>query len=163
MLDFNKSNFCVSLLSILHKIYSKATISTNELKLAPFSCLFDVKCKKRNAKSLCKCILGHLGECVFHIFPRLQSITRVFPDISKDFFGSCYNIQFKSCPTSSDAALCHKNTRNVSNIFELNNKDTWMAIASIVNLKYFALYSTVIIAERKQKKLCRVLTTNQLV
>ena len=38
-----------------------------------------------------------------------------------------------------------------------------MAIASIVNLKYFALYSTVIIAERKQKKLFRVLTTNQSV
>ena len=43
-----------------------------------------------------------------------------------------------------------KNSRHVSNIFKVNNKDTRMSVASIVNFQYFALYSTDIIAEFKQ-------------
>ena len=39
---------------------------------------------------------------------------------------------------------------HMSNIFKVNNKDTKMSVASIVNFQYFALYSTDIIAEFKQ-------------
>ena len=45
-----KSNVCVPLLNMLHKIYSKATIYISELILAPFS-PFDIKCKKLNPVS----------------------------------------------------------------------------------------------------------------
>ena len=46
--------------------------------------------------------------------------------------------------------LRKKNTRNVSNIFKVNNKDTTTSVASIVNFQYFTLYSDNIIAEFKQ-------------
>ena len=46
-----------------------------------------------------------------------------------------------------------KNSRHVSNILKVNNKDTRMSVASIVNFQYFALYSTDIIAEFKQTQM----------
>ena len=49
-------------------------IHVNELILTPFS-LFDIKCKKRYLiwKTAENVLLGHPGESVLHIFPRLYS------------------------------------------------------------------------------------------
>ena len=69
-LGLMKSNVCVSLLNILHKIYSKATIYVSELILKPFS-PFDIKCKKLNVKNFWKCIFMVSGRLSFSYFPKI--------------------------------------------------------------------------------------------
>ena len=78
-----KSIGCLLLLNILHKNLQQ---SHNELILTPFS-PFDIKRKKCNAKNSGKVFLGHLGERVFHIFPRLHSIMGVNPNTFQKFCG----------------------------------------------------------------------------
>ena len=63
-----KSNGCVPLLNILHKIHNKATIYVNKLLLTAFS-PFHIKCEKLNVKKTSgNVFLGHLGGQIFHIF-----------------------------------------------------------------------------------------------
>ena len=70
-MGFMKSNVCVTLLNMLHKIYSKFTVYINELILTPFS-PFDIKCKKINLmwKTSGNAFLGYLGQ-IFSDFPKV--------------------------------------------------------------------------------------------
>ena len=66
-----KSNDCVPLPNILEKIYNKATIFVNKLKLTLFS-PFDIKYKKLNLmKNLCKCVVSASRRVSFKYFPKV--------------------------------------------------------------------------------------------
>ena len=108
-----KSNVCVTLLNMLHKIYSKFTVYINELILTPFS-PFDIKCKKINLmwKTSGNVFLGYLGERFFQISPRLHSIMGGVPNSFQNFRG-CYNIQFKSYTPSKIKLFVTKNRKQL--------------------------------------------------
>ena len=108
-----KSNVCVTLLNMLHKIYSKFTVYINELILTPFS-PFDIKCKKINLmwKTSGNAFLGYLGQRFFQIFPRLHSIMGGVPNSFQNFHG-CYNIQFKSYTVSKIKLFVTKNRKQL--------------------------------------------------
>ena len=67
-LVLEKVNSCVYLLNILHKETQRNTTKPKELILTPFS-LFEIKCKKLNAKNHWKCIFGPSRKVSFSYFP----------------------------------------------------------------------------------------------
>ena len=105
---FEKMKWFCAFTRYTTKIYNKATIYVNKLILTPFP-PFGIKCEILNLiwKHSANVLLGHLGGWVFHIFPRLHSITSVWCvggggilDTFQSFHGSCYSIQLKLYATS---------------------------------------------------------------
>ena len=64
----------------------------------------NAKKPKLMQKTFGNVFLGHLGGCFFSYFPKVapdhKGRGRGAPQSYSEFFGSCYNIQFKPCATS---------------------------------------------------------------
>ena len=106
-----KVNGCVYLLNILHNETQRNTTKPKELILTPFS-LFEIKCKKLNAKNLWRCIFGPSRKVSFSYFPMFPLDHRGSPplDTLQNFRGPWYDIQFKPY-TTSKMELFVKNNR----------------------------------------------------